>query len=67
MSLRVLVADDSSLFRRAVADALAAIPEVEVVGQAANGKLALQKIRGAAARSRDLGHRDARAGRSGRA
>ncbi len=44
MSLRVLVADDSSLFRRAVADALAAIPEVEVVGQAANGKLALQKI-----------------------
>lgn len=45
MALRVLVADDSSLFRRAVADALASIPEVEVAGNAANGKLALQKVR----------------------
>lgn len=44
MPLRVLVADDSSLFRRAVADALASIPDVEVVGSAPNGKLALQKI-----------------------
>jgi two-component system, chemotaxis family, protein-glutamate methylesterase/glutaminase len=45
MALRVLVADDSSLFRRAVADALASIPDVEVAGNAANGKLALQKVR----------------------
>jgi two-component system, chemotaxis family, protein-glutamate methylesterase/glutaminase len=44
MPLRVLVADDSSLFRRAVADALASIPDVEVVGSAPNGKLALQKV-----------------------
>jgi two-component system, chemotaxis family, protein-glutamate methylesterase/glutaminase len=44
MPLRVLVADDSSLFRRALADALSTIPDVEVVGSSPNGKLALQKI-----------------------
>jgi two-component system, chemotaxis family, protein-glutamate methylesterase/glutaminase len=44
MALRVLVADDSTLFRRAITEALAAIPEVEVVGHAHNGKLALQKV-----------------------
>jgi two-component system chemotaxis response regulator CheB len=44
MPLRVLVADDSSLFRRAVAEALASLPDVEVVGSAPNGKLALQKV-----------------------
>jgi len=44
MPLRVLVADDSSLFRRAVAEALAGIPDVEVVGSSPNGKLALQKV-----------------------
>ena len=38
MSLRVLVADDAVLFRRVLSDALAALPEVEVVGTAANGK-----------------------------
>lgn len=45
MNLRVLVADDSVLFRRSISDALAALPDVQVVGSAANGKLALQKIR----------------------
>ena len=45
MSLRVLVADDAVLFRRTISDALASLPEVEVVGSAANGKLALQKVR----------------------
>ncbi len=45
MSLRVLVADDAALFRRAISEALAALPEVEVVGTASNGKLALQKTR----------------------
>jgi two-component system chemotaxis response regulator CheB len=45
MALRVLVADDSALFRRAIADALAAIPDVEVVGAAPNGKIALQKVK----------------------
>lgn len=45
MSLRVLVADDAALFRRTISDVLASLPEVEVVGSAANGKLALQKVR----------------------
>lgn len=45
MSLRVLVADDAILFRRVLSDALASLPEVEVVGSAPNGKLALQKVR----------------------
>jgi len=45
MSLRVLVADDAILFRRVISDALTSLPEVEVVGTAANGKLALQKVR----------------------
>jgi two-component system chemotaxis response regulator CheB len=44
MPLRVLVADDSTLFRRAIAEALASVPDVEVVGSAPNGKLALQKV-----------------------
>ena len=45
MSLRVLVVDDAVLFRRAIAEALALLPDVEVVGSASNGKLALQKAR----------------------
>ena len=45
MSLRVLVADDAILFRRVLSDALTSLPEVEVVGTAANGKIALQKVR----------------------
>ena len=45
MSMRVLVADDAILFRRVLSDALASLPEVEVVGTAANGKIALQKVR----------------------
>jgi len=44
MKLRVLVVDDSSLFRRVIADALALIPEVEVIGTAPNGKIALERI-----------------------
>ena len=44
MPIRVLVADDSAVFRRLVADALAADPAIEVVGTAANGKLALAKL-----------------------
>jgi two-component system chemotaxis response regulator CheB len=44
-ALRVLVADDSILFRRVISDVLAALPDVEVVGSASNGKLALQKIK----------------------
>jgi two-component system, chemotaxis family, protein-glutamate methylesterase/glutaminase len=44
MALRVLVADDSLVFRRAISDALAAIPDVQVVGSAPNGKIAVQKV-----------------------
>ena len=45
MSLRVLVADDSILFRRVIAEALGSLPNVEVVGSAPNGKLAVQRVR----------------------
>ena len=45
MSLKVLVADDSILFRRVLSEILGAMPGVEVVGTASNGKLALQRIR----------------------
>ncbi len=42
--MRVLVVDDTVVFRRIVSDALAALPGVEVVGTAANGKLALARM-----------------------
>ena len=42
--MRVLVADDSVLFRRLIGEVLASLPGVEVVGIAANGKIALQKL-----------------------
>lgn len=44
MTTRVLVVDDTSLFRRIVSDALAGIEDVEVVGTASNGKLALARM-----------------------
>lgn len=44
MSLRVLVADDSILFRKIITEALTSLPGVEVVGSAQNGKIALQKV-----------------------
>ena len=44
MTTRVLVVDDTSLFRRIVSDALRGLPEVEVVGTASNGKLALARL-----------------------
>ena len=36
--------DDTVVFRRIVSDALAGVPGVEVVGTAANGKLAMSRI-----------------------
>lgn len=42
--IRVLVVDDSVVVRRLVSDVLAADPRIEVVGTAANGKVALAKI-----------------------
>ena len=41
---KVLVVDDAMLIRRMVTDVLAADPAIDVVGEAANGKIALQKI-----------------------
>jgi two-component system chemotaxis response regulator CheB len=41
---KVLVVDDALLIRKMVTDVLAADPSIEVVGEAANGKIALQKI-----------------------
>lgn len=42
--LRVLVVDDTVIYRKVVTEVLARIPGVEVVGVAANGKIAMQKI-----------------------
>lgn len=42
--MKALIADDSVLFRKVLADVLSSLPGVEVVGQAPNGKLALQKV-----------------------
>jgi len=44
VSLRVLVVDDTVVFRRVVSDALAGLAGVEVVGTASNGNLALSRI-----------------------
>ena len=43
--MRILVADDSILFRKVMADVLSSVPDTEVVGQAPNGKLAVQKVK----------------------
>lgn len=43
--LRVLVVDDTVVYRKIVSDVLAELPDVEVVGSAYNGKSALLKIR----------------------
>jgi len=42
--MRVLVVDDTAVFRRVISDALSGLPGVEVVGTAANGKLALARM-----------------------
>lgn len=42
--IRVLIVDDAVVFRRTVADELAADPAIEVVGTAANGRIALAKL-----------------------
>lgn len=44
MSLRVLVVDDTAVFRKLITDALTGIPDVEVCGTASNGRLALARI-----------------------
>jgi len=42
--IKVLVVDDSTVIRRLLTDALSSDPHIEVVGIAANGKIALAKI-----------------------
>lgn len=42
--IRVLVVDDSAVMRRVVSDALEVDPGIEIVGLAANGRIALSKI-----------------------
>ncbi|MCP3994103.1 MAG: chemotaxis response regulator protein-glutamate methylesterase [bacterium] len=42
--VRVLVVDDTSTYRKIVSDVLATEPTIEVVGSAANGKIALDKV-----------------------
>jgi len=43
-SLRVLVVDDTIVYRKIVCDVLAELPGVEVVGVANNGKIAMSRI-----------------------
>jgi two-component system chemotaxis response regulator CheB len=42
--IRVLVVDDSAVMRRMITDALEIDPDIEIVGIAANGRIALNKI-----------------------
>ena len=42
--IRVLIVDDGVVIRRMVADCLAADPEIEVAGTAANGQIGLAKV-----------------------
>lgn len=42
--IRVLVVDDSVVIRKLVTDALGVDPDIEVVGTAANGRIALHKL-----------------------
>ncbi len=44
MSLKVLVVDDTIVYRKIVGDVLASLPDVEVVGTAGNGKVALSRL-----------------------
>jgi two-component system chemotaxis response regulator CheB len=42
--LRVLVVDDTVVYRRILGDAVAALPDAEVVGTACHGRLALERL-----------------------
>ena len=44
MNLKVLVVDDTIVYRKIVSDVLAGVPDVEVVSTASNGKIALSRI-----------------------
>ena len=57
--IRVMVVDDSVVVRKIVTDVLSADPDIEVVGTAVNGKIAVAKLDAAQARPGHHGHRDA--------
>jgi two-component system, chemotaxis family, protein-glutamate methylesterase/glutaminase len=42
--LRVLIVDDTAVYRKIVSDILSELPDVEIVGTANNGKIAMSKI-----------------------
>jgi two-component system chemotaxis response regulator CheB len=42
--IRVLIVDDAVVIRKIVSDVLGGDPEIEIVGTAANGRIALQKL-----------------------
>jgi two-component system, chemotaxis family, protein-glutamate methylesterase/glutaminase len=42
--LRVLIVDDTAVYRKVVSDILSELPDVEVVGTANNGRIAMSKI-----------------------
>ena len=42
--IRVLVVDDAVVVRRIVTEALAGVPDIEVVGTASNGRLGLARV-----------------------
>lgn len=44
MKIRALVVEDTALFRKIISEALAAFPEVEVIGTASNGSIGLARI-----------------------
>ncbi|GEM_PF-3265294 len=43
-ALRILVVDDSTLYRKVIRDALSELPGVQVIGSANNGADALERI-----------------------
>jgi len=45
MKTRVMIVDDSLVFRKILQDALGSCPDIEVVGTASNGREAISKIR----------------------
>jgi len=45
MIVKVLIVDDTIMYRKIIADVLKTIPNVEVVGTANNGKIALSRIK----------------------
>ena len=45
MKLNVLIVDDSVVFRKIVSDALSSLPNINVVGTAGGGKMALIKLK----------------------